>query len=215
MKLDQIIKKLLPHDENFYLLLEESAQNLVRAGDAIKHLPLCKTQKQRDDVAKKIKDIEHDGDSITHRIFSELNSTFVTPLDREDIHELASALDDVLDHMDGCAHRFAMYKISRVPKAVSQLIDVLVLSIDELKNGVHLLRNLNEAEQFQDSFQKVNEYENQADDIFDRAVADLFEKEKDPVQIIKLKEIFVGLETATDKCEDAANVLEGILIKHN
>jgi predicted phosphate transport protein (TIGR00153 family) len=215
MKLDQIIKKLLPHDDNFYVLLEESAQNLIRAGEAIKSLPQCKTQKQREDVAKRIKDIEHDGDLITHKIFSELNSTFVTPLDREDIHELASALDDVLDHMDGCAHRFAMYKISRVPKAMSQLIDVLVLSIEELKNAVHLMRNLNETEQFQCSFQKVNEYENLADDLFDRAVADLFEKEKNPVQIIKLKEIFVGLETATDKCEDAANVLEGILIKHN
>jgi len=92
---------------------------------------------------------------------------------------------------------------------------VLILSMDELKNGVHLLRNLNDVATFKASFTKVNEYENQADDIFDKAVADLFEKEKDPVQIIKLKEVYVGLETATDKCEDAANVLEGILIKHN
>ena len=85
----------------------------------------------------------------------------------------------------------------------------------ELTNGVHLLRNLNDVEKFKASFTKVNEYENEADDIFDKAVADLFDKEKDPIQIIKLKEVFVGLETATDKCEDAANVLEGILIKHN
>jgi uncharacterized protein len=215
MKLDQLIKKLLPKDEHFYALLEESAQNLVKAGGELKKLPLCKTHAQRVEVAKSIKDIEHDGDSITHKIFSELNSTFVTPLDREDIHELASALDDVLDHMDGCANRFVLYKITKVPKAVTELIDVLVLSIGELTNGVHLLRNLNEAENFQASFKKVNEYENQADAIFDQAVADLFEKEKNPVQIIKLKEVFVGLETATDKCEDAANVLEGILIKHN
>jgi predicted phosphate transport protein (TIGR00153 family) len=215
MKLDQIIKRLLPHDENFYLLLEESTQNLIKAGVELKTLPSCKTQKQREGVAKRIKDIEHDGDLITHKIFSELNSTFVTPLDREDIHELASALDDVLDHIDGCAHRFAMYKITRVPKAVSQLINVLILSINELKNGVHLLRNLNKTDLLQDSFKMVNEYENQADDIFDQAVADLFAKEKNAIQIIKLKEILVGLETATDKCEDAANVLEGILIKHN
>jgi uncharacterized protein len=215
MKIDRILKMLLPHDENFYNLLEESAQNLIKAGVELKTLPLCKTQADREAAAKKIKDIEHDGDSITHRIFSELNSTFVTPIDREDIHELASALDDILDHIDGCANRFALYKITRVPKTVNQLIEVLVLSIAELKNGVHLLRNLNDIEDFKASFTKVNEYENQADDIFDKAVADLFDKEKDPVQIIKLKEVFVGLETATDKCEDAANVLEGILIKHN
>ena len=215
MKIDRILKLLLPHDENFYNLLEESAQNLIKAGVELKMLPLCKTQADREAAAKKIKDIEHDGDSITHRIFSELNSTFVTPIDREDIHELASALDDILDHIDGCANRFALYKITRVPKTVNQLIEVLILSIAELKNGVHLLRNLNDLEDFKASFTKVNEYENQADDIFDKAVADLFDKEKDPVQIIKLKEVFVGLETATDKCEDAANVLEGILIKHN
>jgi len=215
MKIDKILKMLLPHDENFYNLLEESAQNLIKAGVELKTLPLCKTQAQRVEAAKRIKDIEHDGDSITHKIFSELNSTFVTPIDREDIHELASALDDILDHIDGCANRFALYKITRVPKAVNQLIDVLVLSIDELKNGVHLLRNLNKGELLEDSFKKVNEYENQADEIFDQAVADLFDKEKNAIQIIKLKEVLVGLETATDKCEDAANVLEGILIKHN
>jgi predicted phosphate transport protein (TIGR00153 family) len=215
MKIDKILKMLLPHDENFYNLLEESAQNLIRAGVELKTLPLCKTQVQREDAAKRIKDIEHDGDSITHKIFSELNSTFVTPIDREDIHELASALDDILDHIDGCANRFALYKITRVPKAVIQLIDVLVLSMAELTNGVHLLRNLDEVENLKASFTKVNEYENQADDIFDKAVADLFDNEKDPVQIIKIKEVYVGLETATDKCEDAANVLEGILIKHN
>ena len=215
MKIDQLIKKLLPHDEHFYALLEESAQNLVKAGEELKRLPLCKTQAQREEAAKRIKAIEHEGDSITHRVFSELNSTFVTPLDREDIHELASALDDILDHIDGCANRFALYKITRVPKALQNLIEVLNLSIGEVKNGVHLLRNLNDTEEFQTSFKNVNEYENQADDIFDQAVADLFEKEKNPIQIIKLKEVFVGLETATDKCEDAANVLEGILIKHN
>jgi predicted phosphate transport protein (TIGR00153 family) len=215
MKLDRLIRKLLPHDENFYVLLEESAQNLVKAGEELKKLPLCKTQTQREEAASRIKDIEHDGDSITHRIFSELNSTFVTPLDREDIHELASALDDVLDHIDGCANRFALYKINRVPQAVISLIEVLNLSICELKRGVHLLRNLSDADELQTTFKNVNEYENQADDIFDQAVADLFAKEKNPVQIIKLKEVFVGLETATDKCEDAANVLEGILIKHN
>jgi predicted phosphate transport protein (TIGR00153 family) len=215
MKIDQIIKKLLPKDDHFYTLLEESTVNLRKAGVELKKLPHCKTQKQREAAAKRIKDIEHDGDSVTHKIFSELNSTFITPLDREDIHELASALDDVLDHIDGCAHRFALYKINRIPKAFPELIDVLILSMKELQNGVHLLRQLNKVGIFQATFKKINEYENQADEIFDLAVADLFEKEKNPIQIIKMKEIFVGLETATDKCEDAANVLEGILIKHN
>jgi uncharacterized protein len=215
MKLDRLIHKLLPRDDNFYQLLEEAAHNLVRAGEEIKELPLCQTHEQRIEVARIVKDIEHEGDAVTHKIFSELNATFVTPFDREDIHLLASAIDDVLDQMDGCAHRFMLYKIDNVPDALVKLIEVLVLSIKELQNGVHLLRNLNEADALQTSFKLVNEYENRADEIFDQAVADLFDKETDPVRIIKLKEVFVGLETATDKCEDAANVLESILIKNN
>lgn len=215
MKLDQLIHKVLPRDDHFFSLLEEAAQNLVRAGGEMKKLSLCTTYEERIAVAKRIKDIEHDGDSVTHKIFSELNATFVTPLDREDIHLLASAIDDVLDQMDGCAHRSVLYKIGDVPTSLLKLIDVLILSIQELTHGVHLLRHLNEAEALHNSFKLVNYYENQADEIFDQAIADLFENEKDPIRIIKLKEVFVGLETATDKCEDAANVLESILIKNN
>jgi hypothetical protein len=215
MKLDLWIRKLLPKDEKFYQLLEESTTNLLKAGVALRMLPKCRTQHDRENTASIIKDIEHAGDSITHRIFNELNSTFVTPIDREDIHLLASALDDVLDHIDGVAARFNLYKVPAVPDIMVDLIEVLNKSIIELTDGVHHLRNLNDVRSLGEIIKKVNDYENQADMIFDRAIADLFEKEKDPITIIKLKEIFVGLETATDKCEDAANVLEGLLIKHN
>jgi hypothetical protein len=215
MKLDLWIRKLLPKDEKFYQLLEESTTNLLKAGVALRMLPKCRTQHDRENTASIIKDIEHAGDSITHRIFNELNSTFVTPIDREDIHLLASALDDVLDHIDGVAARFNLYKVPAVPDIMVDLIEVLNKSIIELTDGVHHLRNLNDVKSLGEIIKKVNDYENQADMIFDRAIADLFEKEKDPITIIKLKEIFVGLETATDKCEDAANVLEGLLIKHN
>ena len=215
MKLDLWIRKLLPKDEKFYQLLEESTTNLLKAGVALRMLPKCRTQHDRENTASIIKDIEHAGDSITHRIFNELNSTFVTPIDREDIHLLASALDDVLDHIDGVAARFNLYKVPAVPDIMVDLIEVLNKSIIELTDGVHHLRNLNDVRSLGEIIKKVNDYENQADMIFDRAIADLFEKEKDPIAIIKLKEIFVGLETATDKCEDAANVLEGLLIKHN
>ncbi len=215
MKLDFWIRKLLPKDEKFYQLLEESTTNLVKAGVALRMLPKCRTQQDRENTAAVIKDIEHAGDSITHRIFNELNSTFVTPIDREDIHLLASALDDVLDHIDGVAARFNLYKVPAVPDIMVDLIEVLNKSIVELTDGVHHLRNLNDMSSLGEIIKKVNDYENQADMIFDRAIADLFEKEKDPITVIKLKEIFVGLETATDKCEDAANVLEGLLIKHN
>jgi uncharacterized protein len=214
MKFDKIIQKLLPHDEHFYEFFERASQNLMQAAALLRTLVAEKDPLKRDTLIMQIKEVEHHGDNLTHQIFSELNATFVTPFDREDIHELASALDDVLDHMDGTASRVALYRITEFPESVVRLVDVLQLSIAELHRGVGMLRDLNKANELQRVFQKINEYENNADALFDNAVAELFDKEKDAIQVIKMKEILVGLETATDMCEDAANVLEGIYIKN-
>lgn len=214
MKLDQFIQKLLPHDERFFTLLEESSQNIVHASELLKELPKSNNDRERERIVGRIKELEHRGDDITHRIFSELNATFVTPFDREDIHKLTSALDDILDHIDGSAGRVTLYKIRKSPHQMVELIEVLHHSIVELNKAVGMLRNVHQSGDLLGVFQKVHQYENDGDSLFEQAVADLFDKEKDPVRIIKLKEIFVGLETATDKCEDAANVIEGILIKH-
>jgi predicted phosphate transport protein (TIGR00153 family) len=214
MKLDLFIQKLLPHDDRFYILLEESANNIVHAAELLRELSQCKNDRDRERIVGRVKELEHRGDDITHRIFSELNSTFVTPFDREDIHKLTSSLDDILDHIDGSAGRFTLYKIRKSPPQMVKLIEVLYHSIVELNRAVGMLRHVHLSNDLQTVFQKVHQYENDGDSLFEQAVADLFEKEKNPVQIIKLKEIFVGLETATDKCEDAANVIEGILIKH-
>lgn len=213
MALDRIIQVLLPHDETFFSFFEESTQNLLKAAEILKLLPTA-TERERESIVRRIHDIEHDGDSTAHKIFAELNTTFVTPFDREDIHRLASALDDVLDYLDGSATRFVLYKIKECPPGLSKLIEILYDSINELNKGIPLLRDFKKADLLQKVLQKVNEYENEADSVFEIAIAELFEKEKDPIQIIKLKEIYVGLETATDKCEDAANVLEALLIKH-
>ncbi|MBM4160687.1 MAG: DUF47 domain-containing protein [Ignavibacteria bacterium] len=215
MKIDKYIRRLVPREHKFYSLLEESSQNLVKAAEAMKKLSFCKSAQEREAIVHHIKDLEHEGDAITHRIFSQLNSTFVTPLDREDIHLLASALDDILDYIDGSAGRFVLYKLDKCPSSMVELIDVLHMSIVEVRRAVELIKNLHVIEELQQALQTINEYENRADSIFERAIAELFEKEKDPVKIIKFKEVYVSLETATDKCEDAANVLEGILIKHS
>ncbi|MBI4811054.1 MAG: DUF47 domain-containing protein [Ignavibacteriales bacterium] len=204
---------LLPKDDKFYNYFEQSTKNLLKAAELIKQLPnTTETQKQL--VVRQIEDVEHRGDAITHEIFAELNKTFITPIDREDIHILASALDDILDNINGSAARFLLYKITDCPPIMSKLIDILYASINELHRGIGLVRELDKPDLLREVLKKVNEYENEADAMFEMAVADLFENEKDPIKIIKLKEIYVGLETATDKCEDAANVLEGLLIKH-
>ena len=214
MRLDKFIQRLLPRDEKFFTMLEESTSNLQMTSDVLKRLALATNPREQSKLVEEIKEMEHRGDTITHRIFSQLNATFVTPLDREDIHLLASALDDILDHIDGSAHRVVLYSIKKFPPAMIRLCDVLHLSIAELHRGIGLMRNLHDTERLEEVFLKVNQYENDADDIFEQAIADLFKKEKNPIQIIKLKEVYVGLETATDKCEDVANVLEGIMIKH-
>jgi len=213
MKLDNLIQSLLPHDEKFYIMFEQSAQILFDASLVMKKFPTV-TLEERQTLCAEITEHEHRADIIAHQIFAELSATFVTPFDREDIHHLASSLDDVLDYLDGSAHRFVLYKIKECPQAIATLIDVLHLSITELARGVAMLRDFRNPEPLQKIIHKINDYENQADSIFEQAIARLFEEEKDPIQIIKLKEIYVGLETATDKCEDAANVLESLLIKH-
>jgi predicted phosphate transport protein (TIGR00153 family) len=214
MNLKKLIQQLLPRDEKFFTMLEESTANLLIGSELLNKLASSKNSRQQAKLVEEIKEIEHRGDTITHKIFSELNATFVTPLDREDIHLLASALDDILDHIDGSAQRLVLYSIKKFPPAMIRLCDVLHLSILELQRGIGLMRNLDDTDRLQEVFQRVNQYENDADTIFDQAVADLFKKEKNPITIIKLKEVYVGLETATDKCEDVSNVLEGIVIKH-
>lgn len=214
MKLDILIHKLLPTDNKFFDYLEQSGQNLVEASEALRTLMLTTKAAERDALVEKISDHEHRGDAITHTIFSELNSTFVTPLDREDIHKLASALDDILDFMDGSVARFNLYGLKRYPSAMGQLADILAKSIVEVRNGVHMLRNIHKSSEIQATLKKINTYENEADALFEKTVSELFAKEKNAIEIMKLKEVYVGLETATDKCEDAANVLESILIKN-
>jgi len=213
MKLDNIIQTLLPHDEKFYHYFEESAQILFDASLLLKKFASV-TAEERKTLSQEISEHEHRADTVAHKVFAELSATFVTPFDREDIHHLASALDDIMDFLDGSAHRFILYKIKECPPEMATLIETLHLSIAELLKGVKMLRDFRNSEPLQKVIHKINDYENQADRIFEEAIAKLFEEETNAIQVIKLKEVYVGLETATDKCEDAANVLETLLIKH-
>ncbi len=213
MRLDKLIQTLLPHNTNFYLLFEEQAKYIAEASNLVRKLPSAPPE-ERELIITGVRDLEHMCDVVTHNIYAELNGTFVTPFDPEDIHTLASALDDVLDLMDGCTRRFYLYRIGECPPLMLDLMEMLHLSVLELQRGIGLLRTLEKPKELRQIIQKINEYENAADTIFEEAVAHLFDTFSDAIEIIKLKEIYVALETATDKCEDAANVIESILIKH-
>ncbi len=154
--------------------------------------------------------IEHRGDKAIHAIMTKLNQSFITPFDREDIHHLASSLDDVLDFMNTAATRLVMYKIVQPTAAAAELAGILVLQREELARGVSLLEKNGKVMQHCD---EINRLEDEADQVSRKAIGELFENEKDPIQLIKMKELYEVLEEATDKAEDAANVLEAIVLK--
>ncbi len=213
MKIDRLIQVLLPHDQKFYNLFEESTRLLSKASVRLKKIADADAPETRA-LAKEIEDLEHQADEVTHEIFGELNATFVTPFDREDIHELASSLDDIVDFINGSASRFVLYDVQRRTQFMRQLMDIIVRSVEAVGKGVSCLRDFRNSASLQKVLRDVNSYENEADAVFEQAIGELFENEKNVIELIKLKEIYVGLETATDRCEDAANVLESILIKH-
>jgi hypothetical protein len=213
MRLDRIIQALLPHDEKFFSFFDNLASLLVEASELLCKLPAA-DEKGRLELAQRLHDLEHKADSVSHNIFNELNSTFVTPFDREDILLLTSRLDDVMDNIDGTGDRLITYKVKECPASVGQLMEVIRIATIEIQQGVHLLSDLRRVKELQACIEKINTYENQADDIFNAAIADLFDHESNAINLIKMKDIYVSLETATDRCEDVANVLESILIKH-
>ena len=163
------------------------------------------------DEAQAIKAIEHCGDEITHQIFRRLNQTFITPFDREDIHELCSTMDDVIDLIDAAASRFVLYRIDKVRAGTVELSKVLTVATMELSAAIH---NIPSPEKALQRVIEINRLENESDRICRTLIAQLFEEEKDPVQIIKWKEIFEVVETAVDKCEDVSNVIESVILKN-
>ncbi len=213
MRLDRIIQALLPHDEHFFVLFDKLARTIVEAADVFRTLP-SQGNNEREATVRKIQELENVADSITHEIYIELNKTFVTPFDREDIHLLASSLDDVLDYIDGSAKRFHMYKIKKNSADIQRLADIIYKSAIEIQQGVMLVADMRRGEELQKILHKINQYENDADTIFNQAIAQLFEHETDAIELIKTKEVLVNLETTTDKCEDVANVLETLFIKN-
>ncbi len=201
--------RLIPRDTRFFDLFADMASNLGEGARLLKQM--LDDFHDIDARVQQLKDIEHRGDEMTHNILTKLNQTFITPFDREDIYRLASSLDDVLDFVYAAGVRLTMYKITSAPPAASKLAEIIVKQSDQLsaalgglkKEHDHVLKNCVE----------INRLENEADQVSRAAIAILFEKEKDPISLIKLKELYEVLETATDKAEDAANVLEGVVLK--
>jgi hypothetical protein len=201
---------LIPREVAFFDLFKKAAHNMIEGSRLLKDM----MENFRDPVvqARRIKDIEHIGDGITHDIVRKLNQTFITPLDREDIHGLASAMDDILDLVEAVADRFVVFKVTRPTEAAIKLANILYQSAVAVGTGIDRLGqphvDLSECNV------KINSLENEADRVMRDAISKLFEEEKDPIAVIKWKEIYENFEEGTDRCEDVANILERIALKH-
>jgi uncharacterized protein len=200
--------RLIPREQKFFRMFAEVSENLIE-GARLLH-DMLKNPVDLQSRTKRLQEVEHRGDEMTHNIIRMLNQTFITPFDREDIHRLTSSLDDVLDFVNGTAVRMALYRITAPPPAAADLAALIVSQSEELSKGVSLLES---NKKVLDHCTEVNRLENEADRISRRAIAELFDQEKDPIQLIKIKELYEVLETATDKAEDAANVLEAVVLK--
>lgn len=214
MAIDRIFALFSPKDRKFFPLFEKATENLLHASGVLVEALQTSSPERRRELLKEIERLEHLGDNITHLILHELSSNFITPFDREDIHALATVLDDVVDYIHGSAKRIELYKVDTISPAMVKLAELIQKSAQELNVAVHELKNMKNIGNIKEACVRINSIENHADDVFNTAIGRLFEEEKDAVRLIKYKEILSALETATDKCEDAANVMESIIVKN-
>jgi predicted phosphate transport protein (TIGR00153 family) len=199
----------IPKDTSFFEMFTEMTDNLIAGARAM--VDLFTDYRDIDAKIAEIRRIERLGDEMTHNVMTKLNQTFITPFDREDIHQLASSLDDVLDFLNASGARILMYRITNPPPAALDLARIILLQSQELGRALSLLRKNKD---ILTHCVEINRLENEADLVSRAAIAQLFDQEKDPINLIKTKELLEFLEMATDKAEDVANVLETVVLKN-
>jgi len=202
----------IPREEKFFDLFEQGAQNTVKAARKLKEL--IDIWENVEEKAGEITRLEHEGDTITHQIMAQLHRTFVTPFDREDIALLAHSLDDVTDFIHAAADAMLLYKVEYPSQGAKELADIIVQAAAEVERAMPQLRHHAELKQILPRCVEINRLENMADRVFRSAMADVFDDSTDFSYVIKWREIYEHMEEATDRCEDVANVLEGVALKH-
>jgi predicted phosphate transport protein (TIGR00153 family) len=205
--------KLLPHDTSFFNLFEQQGQKTVEGCRAF--LAMVEHPSDLDIQADRVKQIEHECDEITHAVVAGLHRTFITPIDRNDIYTLITKMDDIMDMVEAAADRLSLYGLPSMTKEVVDLAQCLVTSAEHVLGAVSGIRDLRKPNGIQEHCVEINRLENLADKILRSALAKLFREERDPIAVIKWKEIYETLESATDRCEDVANVIEGVVLENS
>ncbi|WP_395054354.1 DUF47 domain-containing protein [Flavobacterium sp.] len=214
MTLNSIFQFLVPKDKKFFPLFEQASANLIVLAETL-HEAVNAPKIEREEYFQKIEELEAIIEEITHRTHLELSRNFITPFDREDIHSLIKAIDNVADYMHGAASRMRLYQVEKITKSIRKLTEINLEACQLIGLAIGELKDMNNLKAISDYCKRINKLESKADVVFDKAVADIFENETDAKNIIKYKEVLSALESASDKCKSVANVLEQISVKHS
>jgi uncharacterized protein Yka (UPF0111/DUF47 family) len=213
MTLNEILQYLVPKDKKFFPLFEQATQNLTLLAETL-HEAVNASISDREESYLKIEELEVIIEDITHKTHLELSKNFITPFDREDIHSLIKAIDDVADYMHSATSKMKLYQVEKITKSIRKLTEINLESCQLIAVGIQELKVMNHKE-IKETCKKINKLESKADSVFDKAVADIFENEQDAKNIIKYKEVLSALDSASDKCKSVANVMEQISVKHS
>jgi uncharacterized protein len=214
MTLNSIFQFLVPKDKKFFPLFEQASANLIILANTL-HEAVNAPKTEREEYFKKIEELEATIEEITHKTHLELSRNFITPFDREDIHSLIKAIDNVADNMHGAASRIRLYQVDKITKSIRKLTEINLEACQLIGEGIKQLKDMNNHKAIKETCKKINKLESKADVVFDKAVADIFENETDAKNIIKYKEVLSALEMASDKCKSVSNVMEQISVKHS
>jgi len=204
----------MPKEERFHELLAQNTRNLVKAMRVFETIATSTSLEDRQVRAVELKALEHEGDAITKNIFVARNSTFITPFDRDDIREIASHLDDILDYVEGVAKSFVVFELSESPSALRQFAFILREMADEIDRMTSLIWDLSDEQKIQASTVRVSELENQADALYTTVIGDLFKTGGNPIEIMKWKEVYEALESACDACKDYTHAIGNVVVKN-
>ncbi len=203
---------LIPKEYGFFEVFDQHAAALVEGSQIL--VDMLEHYQEAPAKVRRLKEAEHRADELTHHTMEMLHKTFITPIDRDQIHQLISLMDDVIDFTDGAARRMMLYGVTEIPPELIELAKILHRSVLEVQKAVAGLKNLKHASQIQASCIEINKLENDGDAVRDAAIAKLFKEEKDAVKVLIWKEIFENIETAVDRCEDVANIIEGVVLEN-
>ncbi|HET6993840.1 MAG TPA: DUF47 family protein [Chitinophagaceae bacterium] len=212
--LNSFLQIFMPKNRVFFELFEKVSDNGAKMGTILKDVVAETDFDKRASLISQIEDLEHANDELTHSIFTELGRNFITPFDREDIHYLASSLDDIADYIYAAAKKINFYRVNPNDMGMQKLAELIEQGAHQIRLAVRELRNMKNMRNITEALVKINSIENQADDIFDMSIERLFATEPDAKEVIKKREIYQVMEIVTDKCEDASNVIESIIIKY-